>query len=223
MSAQNWRDLLAFDLSTIHEKSDTKAAKRRQQNMVLLTPKFELFPGIKTRSTSGEPMTFQGNKYPPAILPADHIVREILWELYHLNFAYELLSLDRRACAKLDTSDDFQLMQRQSLITQCFPVDPFLSRSIPDRNCGLAADDIEERLPFVLSLVRVMQSWKGDKPPVFNLAARSFQEISGSQEATGFEEAAAKYYCQQFFNYFGRAALVPHRLFMPIISLTGFM
>jgi hypothetical protein len=223
MSAQNWRDLLTSDLSTIHEKSDTKAAKRRQQNMVLLTPKSELFPGIKTRSTSGEPMTFQGNKYPPGLLPADHIVRGILWELYQLNFAYELLSLDRRACSKLDTSDDLQLMQRQSLISRCFPINPLLSRSLPDRNCGLAADDIEERLPFVLSLVRVMQSWKGNKPPVFNLAAQSFQEISASQEATGFEEAAAKYYCQQFFNYFGRAALVPHHLFMPTISLTGFM
>jgi hypothetical protein len=222
MSAQNWRDLLAMDLSAVHERSDTKAAQRRQQNMALLTPKSELFP-VKTRSTSGEPMTFQDKKYPPGILPADHIVRGILWELYQLNFAYELLSLDRRACSKLDTSDDLQLLQRQSLVIKCFPVDPFLSRSLPDRNCGLAADGIEERLPFILSLVRVMQSWKGDKPSVFILAAQSYQEISASQNPTEFEEAAAKYYCQQFFNYFGRAALVPHRLFMPIISLAGFM
>ena len=222
MSAQNWRDLLSMDLGAVHERSDTKAAKRRQQNMALLTPKSELFP-VKTRSTSGEPMTFQDKKYTPGILPADHIVRGILWELYQLNFAYELLSLDRRACSKLDTSDDLQLLQRQSLVIKCFPVDPFLSRSLPDRNCGLAADGIEERLPFILSLVRVMQSWKGDKPSVFILAAQSYQEISASQDSTEFEEAAAKYYCQQFFNYFGRAALVPHRLFMPIISLTGFM
>ena len=222
MSAQNWRDLLAIDLSAVHERSDTKAAKRRQQNMAMLTPKFELFP-VKTRSTTGEPISFQGKEYTPGILPADHVVRGILWELYQLNFAYELLSLDRRACSELDTSDDLQLLQRQSLVIQCFPVDPFLSRSLPDRNCGLAAGSIEERLPFVLSLVRVMQSWKGDKPSVFTLAAQSYQEIPASHDPTEFEEAAAKYYCQQFFNYFGRAALVPHRLFMHTISLTGFM
>ena len=224
MSSQNWRDLLAIDLSAIQEKSDTKAAKRRQQILAMLTPKSELFLGMKTRSTRGEPVPWQGNKYPPGVLPADHIVRGVLWELYQLNFAYELLSLDRRACSDLDTSDDIdlQLIQRQAMVSKCFPVDPFLSRSLPDRNCGLAADDIEERLPFILSLVRIMQSWKGNKPPVFNLAARSFQEIPRSQ-ATGFEEAATKYYCQQFFNYFGRAALVPHRLFMPIIDLAGFM
>lgn len=222
MSGQNWRDLLVTDLSAIQEKSNTKAAKRRQRVLAILTPKSELFPDVKTRSTAGEPVTWQGSKYPPGMLPADHIIRGILWELYQLNFAYELLSLDRRACSNLDSSDDLQLMQRQAMISECFPTDPFLSRSLPGRNCGLAAHDIEERLPFILCLVRVMQSWKGDKPPIFNLAAQSYQEIPRSR-ATEFEEAATKYYCQQFFNYFGRAALVPHRLFMDIINLTGFM
>jgi hypothetical protein len=27
------------------------------------------------------------------------------------------------------------------------------------------------------------------------------------------EETVTKYYCQQFYNYFGRAAQIPHRLF----------
>ena len=156
------------------------------------------------------------------MLPADHIVQGILWELYHLNFAYELLSLDCCACCNLNTSDDSQLMQRQAMILECFPVNPFLSRSLPEHNCGLAADEIEECLLFVLCLVRVMQLWKGDKPPIFNLAAGSYQEIPKS-EALGFEEAVAMFYCQQFFNYFGHTALVPHRLFMPHINLARFM
>lgn len=222
MSSQNWRDLLTIDLSAVREKSDTKAAKRSQQILAMLTPKSKLFPDIKTRSTAGEPVNWQGNKYLPGMLPADHIVRGALWELYQLNFAYELLSLDRRASSDLDSSKDLQLMQRQDMISQCFVSNPFLSISLPDRNCGLDANDIEERLPFIFCLVRVMQSWKGDKPPIFNLSTRSYQEIRGSQ-ATEFEEAATKYYCQQFYNHFGRAALVPHRLYMPVIGLTGFM
>jgi len=223
MSGQNWRDLLAIDLSAIQNKNDTKAAKRRQQILATLTPKYEHFPDVKTRSTAGEPVIWQDKKYPPNVLPADHVVRGILWDLFQLNFAYEFLSLDRRACSILDTtSDDSQLVQRQALVSECFPVDPFLSRLLPDRNHGLAANDIEERIPHILSFVRVMQSWKGNKPPIFNLAARSYQEIPLSQ-ASALEEAATKYYCQQFFNYFGRAALLPHRLFMPVISLAGFM
>ena len=223
MSGQNWRDLLAIDLSAIQEKNDTKAAKRRQQILAMLTPKYEHFPDIKTRSTTGEPVTWQDKNYPPGVLPADHVVRGILWELFQLNFAYELLSLDCCACSILDTTlDDSQLMQRQALVLECFPVDPFLSRLLPDRNDGLAANDIEERIPYIFSFVRVMQSWKGDKPPMFNLAAQSYQKIPQSQ-ASALEEAATKYYCQQFFNYFGRAALLPHRLFMSNISLAGFM
>ena len=222
MSGQNWRDFLATDLNATLEKKDTKAAKRRQKILDMLTPKSDLFPDVKTRSTTGEPITWQGRKYIPGVLPADNIVREILWELYELNFYYELLSLDRRACVNLATSDNLQLIHRHALISKCFPVDPFQSTSLLARNYGLAGQDVEERLPFVLALVRVMQSWKGDKPPVFQLAARSFHEISASH-ATELEDAATKYYCQQFYNYFGRAALVPHRLFPTDINLARFM
>jgi hypothetical protein len=221
MSGQNWRDFLATDLSTL-EKKDTKAAKRRQQILDMLTPKSDLFPEVKTRSTTGDPIIWQGKKYIPGVLPAHQIIREILWELYQLNFYFELLSLDRRACTDLIRSDNLQLIHRQALISECFPVDPFRSLSLPTRNCGLAGSEIEERLPFVLALVRVMQSWKGDKPPVFQLAARTFHEVSASQ-GTELEEVATKYYCQQFFNYFGRAALVPHRLFPTNVSLARFM
>jgi hypothetical protein len=222
MSGQNWRDFLATDLSTTSEKKDTKAAKRRQQILDQLTPSSGLFPDVKTRNTTGEPITWQGKKYIPGVLPADHIIREILWELYQLNFYYELLSLDRRACTDLTTSDNLQLIHRQALISKCFSIDPFMTTSLPTRNCGLAGQEVEERLPFVLALVRVMQSWKGSKPPVFQLVDRSFREISASH-ATELEEAATKYYCQQYYNYFGRAALVPHRLFPTHINLARFM
>ena len=33
------------------------------------------------------------------------------------------------------------------------------------------------------------------------------------QAAMSFENLVAKYYCQQFFNYFGWAAQIPHHLF----------
>ena len=222
MSNQNWRDLLAPDFSAIQEKKDTKAAKCCQQILAILTPVYEHFPDVKTWSTAGEPVTWQGKNYSPGILPADHVVQGILWELFQLNFAYELLSLDHRACSILDTTSDLQLRQIQALVSDCFPVDPFLSGLLPDCNCGLAADCIEEHIPYIVSFVQVMQSWKGNKLPIFNLAAQSYQEIPQSQ-ASELEEAAATYYCQQFFNHFGHAALLPHRLFMPIISLAGFM
>ncbi|KAF8803443.1 hypothetical protein BYT27DRAFT_7260182 [Phlegmacium glaucopus] len=222
MSSQNWRDFLSTDLSNTQEKGDTKAAKRRQQILNMLTPKSDFFLEIKTRSTLGEPLIWQGKRYLPGELPAEHIVREILWELYQLNFAYEFLSLDRRACIDLDMQDNSQLIKRQAMISQCFPIDPFKRINLLDHNCGLAATNLDERLPFVLALVRVMQSWKGNKPPIFALATKSHHEISECH-ATELEQAATKYYCQQFFNHFGRAAQVPHRIFPTQMNLARFM
>ena len=48
MSSQNWCNLLAIDLGTIQEKSDTTAAKCCKKIMAMLTPKSELFPEVKT-------------------------------------------------------------------------------------------------------------------------------------------------------------------------------
>ncbi|KAF8805279.1 hypothetical protein BYT27DRAFT_7258384 [Phlegmacium glaucopus] len=167
--------------SNTQEKGDTKAAKCRQQILNMLTPKSDFFPEIKTRSTAGEPLIWQGKKYLP----------EILWELYQLNFAYEFLSLDHRACINLDMLDNSQLIKRQATISWCFPIDPFKHIYLPDRNCGLAASDLEEHLPFVLALVQVMQSWKGNKPPIFTLATQSPRKISESHTKE-HEEAATK-------------------------------
>ena len=73
-----------------------------------------------------------------------------------------------------------------------FRIFPFLSRSLPDCNDGLAVNNIEECIPYILSFVWVMQSWKGNKLPIFNLAAWSYQEIPQIQ-ASALEEAATKY------------------------------
>lgn len=166
------------------------------------------------RSIVGEPLLWQGNRYVPGVLPPDNIIREILWELYELNFTHELLALDRRACQNLDLSHDSQLFERQDLISKCFPVGAFQHVSIPTRDCGLAADTPLERLPYVVHLVRVMQSWKGNVPAAFTLANRSPSDLSQDQ-GVELEVAATKYYCQQFFNYFNRAPQIPHRLFSP--------
>ena len=112
MSGQNWRDFLATDLNATLEKKDTTVAKCHQH---MLTPKSDLFPDVKTQSTTGEPITWQGRKYIPGILPADNIIQEILWELYELNFYYELLSLDHCACTNLVTSGSLQQIHRYAL------------------------------------------------------------------------------------------------------------
>ena len=125
MSNQSWHDLLATDLSSFSDKGDTKAVKRRKRVLDTLTPKSLSDPEVKVRSNVGEPFVWQGCSYPSGVLPADHVVQQILWELYELNFTHEFLSLDRRSCVDLDLLDGSKLFERQALISGCFAVGAF--------------------------------------------------------------------------------------------------
>jgi hypothetical protein len=156
-----------------------------------------------------EPLVWQGRKYPPGSLPPENIFRQVLWELYELNFAHEFFSLDCHACESLDLTDDKKLYERQSLISKCFVSNALSYTSLPNTNCGLAAEDIRDHLIYLWHMVHIMDAWKGAKPAVFGLANRAPQLITDRQ-AKDLEDAATKYYCQQFYSYFGHAAQVPH-------------
>jgi len=211
MSNQTWRTLLSMD-TIASEKGETKAALRRQESLNMLLPTADMYPEVKLRGTSMGPIVWQGQEYLPGVLPPENVVRQILWELYEVNFIHELLSLDRRACADLDSSNTSQLFERQIEISWCFSISSFKHILIPSENDGLAADDLDKRFRFITALILVMKSWKGDKPTVFNSPVEKFRHFTRT-EVLHVEKVVAEYYCQQFYDYFGRAAQIPHRLF----------
>jgi len=212
MKAQHWREFLIIDLNA-SEVTDTgtKSAKRRQHVRRVVKEKLSSNTVVVPRSTVGEAFVWQGRHYPPGDLPPENVVRQILWELYELNFAQEFVSLDRRACISLDMRDTEVLYARQSLISKCFISNSINYAPLPNTSCGLAAENILDRLPFLCRMVQVMGAWKGPKPAVFDLV----QHLPITDQVEGLEDAVTKYYCQQFFIYFGRAAQIPHRLFLP--------
>jgi hypothetical protein len=210
MSSQLWRTFLSID-NAVPEEGETKAAHRRQEALDTVLPNSVTYPGVKRRGDLTGPIVWQGREYPSGVLPPENIVREILWELYELNFIFELQALDRRACRDLDLSDAMQLFDRQTEISRCFHSSSFRHVSIPSANVGLADDNFDNRFQFVTGLAFVMNSWKGDKPEV--LVGDLYDKQLTPDGTVECEKVAAKYYCQQFFNYFGRAAQVPHRLF----------
>jgi hypothetical protein len=215
LSNQSWRTFLSID-NTVPGRGDTKAARRRQEVLDIMLPNPDMYPGVEKRSGLMGPIVWQGREYPSGVLPPENIVREILWELYEVNFIQELQSLDRRACHGLDLSSTTQLFDRQIEISQCFRTSSFRHVPIPSENLGLADNDFDKRFRFVTALAFVMNKWKGDKPAV--LTGDLFKLELSPDAAMELEKVVAKYYCQQFFNYFGRAAQVPHRLFATILS-----
>ena len=146
-------------------------------------------------------MVWQGQEYKAGKEPLI-ILREIIWELCECSFYYELVLLDCHACAKLDIENGDELFNQQELISKCFinlSVDVI---SIPSTNLGLAASNFWAWLPYILALVTVMRSWKGDKPDVSVLASQpiyNFLEV----DALRLEEAITMLYTQTSFNHFG--------------------
>jgi len=212
LSNQSWRTFLSIDNAVLPVgKGETKAALRRQEVLNIILPNSDMYPGVERRSGLLGPIAWRDKEYPLGALPPENVVREILWELYEANFIHELQSLDRRACRDLDLSSATQLFDRQIEISQCFHTSSFQYVTIPSENRGLADDDFDKRFRFITALVFVMKSWKGDKPAI--LAGDLFDLQLTPDGAMELEKVVAKYYCQLFFNYFGRAAQVPHRLF----------
>ena len=91
-----------------------------------------------------------------------------------------------------------------------FPHKLILTHPYSLQKLGLAGDDFDKHFWFITGLYFIMKSWKGDKPIML---ADNLSDLSPNT-AMELEKVVAKYYCQQFFNYFGCAAQVPHRLFV---------
>ena len=215
LSNQHWRTFLSID-PAVAGKEGTKAARRRQEVLDILLPNPNTYPGVEKQSSSMGPVVWQGKEYLSGVLPPENVLREILWELYEVKFIHKLQSLDLRACHNLDSSSNAQLYDRQIEISQFFHTSLFQHVTIPSENRGLADDDFDKRFQFITALVFVMNSWKGAKPAM--LGGDLFDLQLGPEAAMELEKVVAKYYCQQFFNYFGRAAQVPHHLFATNLS-----
>jgi hypothetical protein len=178
ISNQHWRTFLAANLNAPVD-GQTKAANRIRHTLDLIIPQSDTYSGVKIRNSSNDPLVWQDKEYPTGVLPPEIVIRQILWELYERNFIHELVSLDRRACAELDLSDTAQLLDRQTKISKCFPIESFRHVTIPSRNCGLAADTLGERFPFIVALFLVMKSWRGDQPKIFEASEENVRNFSG--------------------------------------------
>jgi hypothetical protein len=193
-------------------EGSTKAANRRQEVLHLLLLKPGTSPELKIQSTVKKMCIWQGKEFPSNALPPEDVVRQILWELYEHNFIHELVSLDHCACAELDAADMMQLIERENKISQCFPLDSFQYITFASENCGLAADAFNKRFYYIVNLFLVMKAWKGKQPAIFGASEEMVHGFTQTP-AMGFEKVVMRYYCQQFFNYFGCAAQIPHHLF----------
>jgi hypothetical protein len=142
------------------------------------------------------------------------VTSQIIWDLFEHNFRLELLALDRCVMQAI-WHDPLTAAARDDLLRSVFPGDSgYLVGRMPTVNEGLAADRWADRLPYVENFRRVASEWPGE--PAVRLkqmcSLTSPYFTSKRSDVERVEQVLVPFYCQTFFNYFGRAAITPHRI-----------
>ena len=136
-------------------------------------------------------------------LPND-LVRDILWDLYEQNFRFELLALDKCVLPRLAMSEEAR-SAREDMLSSLFLDGLVILHRLPMQDSSLGAREMMKRKPFIGAFYMFLSAWPGAASyRIFTSAQLSDDNL---QEA---EESASRFYCQTFFDYFGRAACVPH-------------
>lgn len=142
---------------------------------------------------------------PPPVAPSEG--QKVLWELSELNFRFELLALDKQASGVSGAAAE----DHQDMICRCFP-NYSLIAELPNATQGLASLDWQQRLPILLRLRTLMRDWRGHKPTPLILPDLDSLNLYTETDTLMLEDAVARFYTQTFFNFFGRAAVIPTRL-----------
>jgi hypothetical protein len=209
LSTQTWRTFL-FSASFTENKNSTDSAFQKRRNEIM-----DILEGCLHGDGVGinvDPLTEADFKFCDATVslnpPLDQwAVQPIFWELYELNFRFELLALD----AHLTRTQNKTPQSRQQLIKKCFPGRSLLVPDINHSMNGLTATNWKYRIPYLLAFWKVLKTWADCPEALKNIVPKGEGDYA-EEEILTLERQLAQFYTQSFFNTFGRAAVVPHRL-----------
>lgn len=201
---QWWRNYLNHE--NLHEAGSGTTYMAKEKAEVLA-----LFRAISTEepgATSNEALLFFGKPFSFT----DSFCCEVLWEVYEMGFRLELVALDKILIPTPSaTSYRSQVYEyeRHALISRVFSNDGDMRiASLPTENCGLAAENIADRLPALEAFRNILVRWPG-APQL--LCTRRFAQALADPDLVELENCAVKFYLDTFYIHSSRAALVPHR------------
>ena len=157
----------------------------------------------------------------------DNIKKEILWELYEINFCCDLMMLDSKlAPSKWSISVDglSDALDCVMQMSQCFVGGDtleftLLPPTIPTTNVRLAADKMANCRPYLIALAHFMLDWD-----ISMDAINSIWKLINEEENNGLSDmkmyrlshVVADVYCAGVYIILGRAAITPHCLHKPV-------
>jgi hypothetical protein len=148
--------------------------------------------------------SLEGFPVPDDSLPDFSIeqTREIVWQVAETSFRFEFAALDRRASKK----------DRLGAVKDCFPGHMLLGVPLEMSKRGWAATAIEERHRYVARTADLMLDWTSSSPQPNIIQHVADHSTWTPSQMQALETAVCCYYTQCFWEYFGRAAIVPLRL-----------
>jgi hypothetical protein len=210
-SAVEWRDILG-SASSVRESGEKPSAgqQKNQERMdrieSMIIEMFKMsgheFSEAPSRGSYGGEQITQRK------------AQETIFEISEFNFRFELLALDRRALdekkfGEWKNSSTFWLF-RQGMVMAIFPGDSntLMDVHVKDSRSGLAAEDWQTRRRSLKAWWKVMNDWEGEKPASWDWPV---EDTPGDAEKR-WERDLVVYYVQNFFDYFGRPAILPRTL-----------
>jgi len=143
------------------------------------------------------------------------VAQEIICELFNQNFALELLALDWIVFPRDNMSDE-EGMERDAKVSACFPDGILVGMDYPMVDQGLGALCWRDWIEYVEAFRMLLSTWKGEM-----VSGDVALQLGGSplvvatvteQDIEALEMVVYAFYCQTFFDHFGRAPCVPCRL-----------
>ncbi|KAJ7141933.1 hypothetical protein C8R43DRAFT_1131242 [Mycena crocata] len=193
LSAQEWRDILEGLLKE-RGNPNSKTGRRSGKLQDCIQPALDV-SGVS--SVEGFPIPL--DSLPHFTLAQ---TREIVWKVAEINFRFELCSLDKRASGK----------DRREEVLNCVAGHVMLQVPLEMSKRGLAAMELDERVHYVLRLTKLMMDWttRSPRPTIINSSTAHLYQSPADMQA--LEKAVCRYYTQSFWEYYGRAAVIPLRL-----------
>ncbi|KAJ7016030.1 hypothetical protein C8F04DRAFT_1105005 [Mycena alexandri] len=190
---QEWRDLLE---GLIEERGapGSKTQRRSAKLQDLIRPALE---ASNVTTISNFPASLES--VPEFSLAR---TREIVWQVAETSFRFEFSSLDKRASGR-DRLDE---------VKRCFAGHMLIGAPLEMSTQGWASTSVEERHRYVARTAALMLAWttKSNRPNIIRRVAE--RHLWSPAEMENLETAVCRYYTQAFWEYFGRAAVVPLRL-----------
>ncbi|KAJ7146862.1 hypothetical protein C8R44DRAFT_864581 [Mycena epipterygia] len=202
LSAQEWRDIL--EGYTIKRGVPGSRTHTRSKNL-----EDRIRPALQASNVS----SIEGLPVPLDRLPHFTLeqTQEIVWQVAETSFRFEFCSLDKRVSRK-DRLDE---------VKACFAGHMLVGAPLEMSKRGWAATELEERHRYVGQTATLMLSWttKSPRPRIIDRVADRFKWSPSDMES--LESAVCRYYTQAFWEYFGRAAVVPLRLEHELVKEDG--